>query len=81
MGWVLGGTAERMAVERVNARHDRRSHTLLRRELHAAAQRGLEARRVLQDRLLEAGAVRRRGGLGEPLTASRVVSGLPGDRM
>src|SRR6266550_4378688 len=44
LGWTLGSTAERMAVERTSAAH--RAHSLLRRQIHAAAGRGREAGRI-----------------------------------
>ena len=62
LGWTLGGTAERLAVERTNAAH--RAHSLLRREFHATAGRGREASRIPEDRVVESAAVYRSGWMG-----------------
>src|SRR2546426_8685749 len=44
---------------------DRRSYPLLRREIHAAAKRSREARRVPEDRVVETARVYRNRGMGE----------------
>src|SRR4029453_10875529 len=62
LGWTLGGTAERLAVERTNAAH--RAHSLLRREIHVAAGRGRAAGRIPEDRVVASAAVSRSGWMG-----------------
>ena len=62
LGWTLGSTAERLAVERTNAAH--RAHSLLRREIHVAAGRGRAAGRIPDDRVVESAAVYRSGWMG-----------------
>ena len=62
LGWTLGGTAERLAVERTTAAH--RAHSLLRREFHATAGRGRAAGRIPEDRVVASAAVYRSGWMG-----------------
>src|SRR4029453_6064356 len=76
LGWTLGSTAERLAVERTNAAHP--AHSLLRREFHAAAGRGREAVRIPEDRVVESAAVYRSGWMG--LAWFQLPGAVKGDR-